>query len=72
MCENRFLDLYCFPDFETQISQQHFFVIWKAGQTPNQLFFTNVTPKGPTGKSLYPFFVFGPLTHFNQSLGPKL
>ena len=59
--------------FETQIGRQHFFVIWQAGQTPDQFFFTNVSPNGLTGKSLYPnFVVFGPLTHFNQSLGPEV
>ena len=57
ICENHFLGLNCFPDFETQIGQQHFFVIWQAGQTPNQFFFTNVSPNGPTGKSFFSFFL---------------
>ena len=48
---------YIFSDFGTQIGQQHFFIIWQDGQTLNQLFFTNVYPNGPTGKSLYPIFV---------------
>ena len=41
--ENRFLGLNFFPDFWTQIGQQHFFIIWQENQTPHQLFFTNVS-----------------------------
>ena len=60
--ENRFLGLKFFPDFGAQIGQQHIFIIWQDGQMPHQSFFTNVSPNGPTGKSLYPIFVvFGPI-----------
>ena len=38
-----------FPDFEPQIAQQHFFIICPGGQTPNQLFFTNIYQNEPTG-----------------------
>jgi len=47
--ENCFLGLKFFPDFGAQIGQQHFFIIWQDGQTPHQLFSTNVYPNGPTG-----------------------
>jgi len=47
--ENRFLGLTFFPDFGTQIGQQHIFIIWQDDQTPHQSFFTNVSPNGPTG-----------------------
>jgi len=47
--ENRFLGLKLFPDFGAQIGQQQIFIIWQDGQTPNQSFFTNVSPNGPTG-----------------------
>ena len=37
------------------------------------IIFTNLSPNGPTGKSLYIFFVvFWSLTHFNQCLWPKM
>ena len=36
-----------------QISQQHFFIIWRSvGETPDQLFFMNVYQNGPTGNQL--------------------
>jgi hypothetical protein len=44
-----FLGLKFFPDFSAQIGQQQFFIIWQDGQTPHQLFFTNVSPNGRTG-----------------------
>ena len=51
--ENRFLGQH-FPDFETQIGQQHFFIIWQDAQYLHQLFFTNISPNGPTGnKSVF-------------------
>ena len=38
--------LIIFPDSKPQIGQQNFFIIWPAGQTLNQLFFTDVQPNG--------------------------
>ena len=38
-----------FSHFGTQIGQQNFFIIWQDGQTPHQLFFTNVSQNRPTG-----------------------
>jgi hypothetical protein len=70
-----FLGLKFFPDFGAPIGQQQFFIIWQDGQTPQQSFFTNVYPNGPTGKSLYPFLVF--LGQYSQTpdqkchMGPK-
>ena len=55
--ENCFLGKTFFPDFGTQIGQQHYFIIWKDGQTPDQLFSKNVYQNGRTGKRLYPIFV---------------
>ena len=46
---NGFLGLKFFPDLWAQIGQQQIFIIWQDGQTPHQLFFTNVSPNGPTG-----------------------
>ena len=47
-----FFGLKFVPDFETQIRQQHLFIIWQDRQTPNQLFFTKIYPNGPTRKQL--------------------
>ena len=59
-----------FPDFETQIGQQHFFIIRQEPQTPHQLCFTNVSPNGSTVEKMVSYFChFGPMTHFSQSLG---
>ena len=55
--ENCFLGQNFFPDFDAQIGLQQFFIIWQDGQTPHQLFFTNVYPNGPNGKIVYPIFV---------------
>ena len=38
-----------FPDFGAQIGQEQFFIFWQDGQTPHQLYFTNVNPNGRTG-----------------------
>ena len=60
--ENSFLGLPFCPDFGAQSGQKQFLIIWQDGQTPHQLFFTNIYPNGPTGKILYPIFVvFGPI-----------
>ena len=51
-----FLDLKFFPDFEAQIVQQHFLIIWQDGQTPYQLFFHKHLPKYPHRQKFVPYF----------------